>query len=414
MSLNENAKKYIAQKVQEAREKNILDKIGGGSIEGPSYHLSCVDRKPMNVEPGRTKVRWIIAHFPLDLFIRTARAFAEELEKSCPGKFAIEVHTIGSYLQLYGDKVLPDTLDLWKKTSVSIPGLENPYNTLANLGSIQPEKAETVKEFTQLLSWWENFFNHMKNGHFELSQTQINICGSHLHPDFHAIDLPYLFENHDHVTETLDGPIGQRVSDSARELTGINALGYTYSGGYRIIGSTDEITCLNDLSDKKFISFTKPSSKFFEFAKVNHIPRYLSTAEDVGDMAENGGAIETTYLRFFGKHVLKTNHSMFMTAILGNQSFIDSLSIDEQLAFKEAAMTVARLERVWSLQDAAKWEADAKGRGVTIHNISEADDSRLRQAAKKVYDEQILEGIDVDPTLVEDIIKLGKKYYNKK
>ena len=407
MSTIKKAKEYVARKLH---EKEI-----GGPITGASYHLSCVDRNPMFVEPGRKKVRWIIAHFPLDLFIRTARAFANELEKSCPGKFAIEVHTVGSYLEIYKNELDPATLDAWQTTSVNIPGLENPYNTLKNLniGAKDVTKTKSQPEFSKLLGYWQNFFDHMKKGHFELSQTQINICGSHLHPDFHAIDLPYLFHNHDHVTETLDGEIGQRVSETTTKLTGINALGYTYSGGYRIIGSTDEITCLNDLDAKKFVTMTAASNKFFGQAKVNHLPRYMSTADDVGDMIENGGAIETTYLRFFGKHVLKTNHSMFMTAILGNQDWIETLSIDEQLAFKDAAMKVAKLERIWSIEDSAKWEADAESRGVTIHEISEADDFRLRQAAKKVYEEDVLESINIDPEIVKQIINIGQKYHNR-
>lgn len=405
--------KELSQEMQKYFQKKKFQHTIGGAISGPSFHLSCSDGEPIALEPGRKKVRWIIAHFPLDLFIRTARAFAEQLEKSCPGKFALEIHTIGSYIDMYKEELDQETLDVWKTASVSIPGLENPYNTLRNSMVQNPEETKTQKDFANLMGWWENFFNHMKNGHFELSQTQINICGSHLHPDFHAIDIPYIFQNHDHVTETLDGTIGQNVSDAARELTGINALGYTYSGGYRIIGSTDEITCLNDLKKQKFVTQTVPSDRFFNFAKIKHIPRYLTTAEDVGDMTENGGAIETTYLRFFGKHVLKTNHSMFMTAILGNQKFIDSLTIDEQIAFKDAAMNVARLERVWSVEDAEKWEKDAESRGVTIHNISEEDEFTLRQASKQFYDKDIVEGININPELVEKIRKLGEKYHNR-
>ena len=36
-------------------------------------------------------LRWLIAHQPAYLFVRTAKAFAKELDKLLPGQFEIEV-----------------------------------------------------------------------------------------------------------------------------------------------------------------------------------------------------------------------------------------------------------------------------------------------------------------------------------
>ncbi len=363
-----------------------------------------------NPETGRRKVRWIIAHFPLELFVRAAKAFAVEIEKLCPGQFDIEIHTMGSYLRAYGHQMDPATVSLMKTSAVRIPGLEEPAQTLANLGNTNPTAVKTAKDFTELGTWWQTFFSLMKEGHFELSQTQVNLIGAHLHSDFNAIDLPYLFKNHDHVSEVLDGEIGQKISDRVAEKTGVHALGYTYSGGYRIIGSTEEIQSLSDLDSKTFISFTAPSNFMFRIADIKHLPRYLTTAEDIGDVAENGGAIETTYLRFAGKNVLKTNHSMFMTSILTSEGFMSSLTQEQRDAFKEAAHRVAKIERIWSVEDAAKYEEQAESRGVKIVPVSEADEQRLRTAAAEVYHPSTLEKIGIDSGLVEEIINLGKKY----
>jgi hypothetical protein len=364
----------------------------------------------MTTQVKRRKVRWIIAHFPLELFVRAAKAFAVEIEKLCPGQFDIEIHTMGSYLKAYKHEMDPTIVEQMSTTAVRIPGLEEPYQTVANLGNTDPTSVKTAKDFMQLKGWWQTFFELMKQGHFELSQTQVNLIGSHLHQDFHAIDLPYLFKNHDHVTEVLDGEIGQKISERVAAKTGVHALGYTYSGGYRIIGSTEEIQTLSDLDKKTFISFTAPSNFMFHYANVKHLPRYRTTAEDIGDVAEQGGAIETTYLRFAGKNVLKTNHSMFMTSILTSEGFMSSLTEEQKAAFKEAAHRVAKIERIWSVEDAAKYEEQAESRGVKIVPVSEADEQRLRSAAAKVYQTETLEKINIDPALVQEIIEVGNKY----
>jgi TRAP-type C4-dicarboxylate transport system substrate-binding protein len=358
----------------------------------------------LSSDSGRRKVRWVIAHFPIELFMRAAKAFTIELEKLCPKQFDIEIHTKGSYLRSYSHLFTKEELATLDLNPPRIPGLEDPSQTNGNR-----DDAVYASKFMDIRPSWQAFFQAMKDGKFELCQTQVNIIGSHLHQDFHAIDLPYLFNDHDHVSRVLDGEIGDRLSDQVAAKTGVRALGYTYSGGYRIIGSTEGITSLDDLQSKKFVSFTAPSTKLFQFAGVNHISRFQSTAEDVADMTENGGAIETTYLRFAGKNILKTNHSMFMTSILTSEDFMSSLTAEQQAAFKEAAHRVARLERTWSVEDAAKYEEQAQERGITIVPIGQEDDARLREASRKVYNKEILDAIGVDASLVTDIMKLGNK-----
>ena len=350
---------------------------------------------------GRRKVRWIIAHFPLELFVRAAKAFAVELEKLCPGQFEIEIHTVNSYKKHYNHLFTEQEMASLGISPPQIPGLEEPSRTNHNDGGY-------ASTFNGIKPFWSTLFQAMKDQKFEMSQTQVNIVGSHLDTNFHAIDLPYLFKDHDHVSQALDNGIGDRLSEQVAERTGLRALGYTYSGGYRIIGSTDGVTSLSDLESKKFIAFTAPSTKLFEFAGVNHISRFRATADDVADVAEQGGAIETTYLRFGGKNVLKTNHSMFMTSILTSDAFLATLTEEQREAFKESARRVAKIERIWSVEDAAKYETQAQARGVTIVDINKEDDQRLRQAAEKVYNADLLERIGIDPSLVEEIINLGK------
>jgi TRAP-type C4-dicarboxylate transport system substrate-binding protein len=366
------------------------------------------------------KVRWIIAHFPVKLFIRAAEKFREELNVLAPGQFDIEIITgMGQYLQKYGNELPEEFKAKLHQFSVDIPGLEDPRASIKEFApNLTDEEIEAmldtkqVKDFNGLKGRWQAFFEAMKAGAFEMSQTQINLIGAHLDTNMHAIDLPYLFKGHDHVAEALDGEIGMELARRVKEKTGIEALGYTYSGGYRIIGSTEDITCLDDLAAQKFISFTAPSTRFFKGASIDALPRYRTTAEDLGDVAENGGAIETTYIRFNGKNVLKTNHSMFMTSILTSENFMNSLTEEQREAFVEAAHRVSKAERAWSIEDAEEYERKAEERGVKIVDISAEDEARLRKASTSVYKSSTLEKLGIDPTIVAEIMHMGKKYKN--
>lgn len=361
----------------------------------------------LNNQRGRRKVRWIIAHVPLELFIRAAKAFQQEIENLCPGQFDIEIHTIGSYLKTYKDILSEEEFENLGIFPPNIQGLEVSDGSFSDDIKSRSDKV-FAKEFKQLGMRWKTLFNLMKNQKIEMSQTQISILGTHLNRNFHAIDLPFLFNNHDHVSKVLDGDIGKEISDRASAETGIKALCYTYSGGYRIIGSTEGITKLDDLKEKTFISFTAPSDLLFNEAEIPHLTRWKTTAKDIENMSENGGAIETTYLRFQGKNILKTNHSMFITSILTSNNFLNTITEEQRNSFIEAARRVAKIERVWSLEDADNYERKARQKGIKIYPVNSEDDKRLREASKEVFKKENLEKIGIDYQFVNKIIDAGK------
>jgi TRAP-type C4-dicarboxylate transport system substrate-binding protein len=337
----------------------------------------------------RRKIRWLIAHYPAYLFVRTAEVFRTELEKLCPGQFELEIHTFDSYVKQY------DKLDVMTKLPPAIPTLE------------ETAEGSRLGEFKEVRSKWETIFDALRDGEFELSQTQVNIVGTYLKSDYNALDLPFLFNDHDHVTRVLDGKIGDRMGEGLAEYAQIRGLGFTYSGGYRVIGANKELTNLNDLGNTTFLTTTGPSKFLFDELGTSPIDKAEASPSDHGDIQEEGGAIETTYLRFTGKHILKTDHSMFLTTILTGTKFFDSLTPEQQEAFKVAAKTVAKVERIWSVDDAAQYEKQAESNGIKIVELSEEDQKRLRHASKQSY-KQLMK-MKISPNLVDAILREGKK-----
>jgi len=346
---------------------------------------------------NKKTLRWVIAHHPVELFKRTAELFKQELEKECPNQFNLEIYTPGTYDNKF--KTHPE----FRNTSPDIKGLEKSPASV-----ISPLTNETVdliknKDFTSLKNKWKSFFNSLREGEFELSQTQVSVVGQFLNSSYHAIDLPFLFKGHDHVSKVLDGQIGEDMGNNLAITSGVRGLAFTYSGGYRVIGAKKGITALSDLSSLKLLTHTAHSDKLFNNVGAKTIRKHKATIEDVADMSENDNtAIETTYLRFIGKHVLKTNHSMFTTAILTGDKFWNTLTEKQQAAFKRIAKVVAKQERKWSLQDAAAYEANAVANGVTITEISKSDLVKLQESAKEVYSNIETQGIN--KSLVNTII----------
>ena len=338
----------------------------------------------------RKKIRWLIAHFPVHLFQRTAEAFSQELEALLPGQFEVEIHTIDSFVDQY------QKLEELRLQPPSIAGLEE-----------NSKEENRVGHISEMSKKWTTFFNALREGEFEMSQTQVFTVADKLkNKDFAALDLPFLFDNHDHVSRVLDGAIGDELCAKLAETSDIKGLAFTYSGGYRIIGSTSGINNLNELAENNLIVTNDSSQVLFNELGTTALRKPHLDIASLADSGSKDTAIETTYIRFSGKHVLKTNHSMFLTTILTGTKFWNSLTVEQQDAFAVAAKRVAKIERQWSVDDAAEYERNAEANGITIVDLSDEDRTRLSKKAKLSY--RHVESIGIDMDLVKRIIERRK------
>ena len=316
-------------------------------------------------------LRWLIAHRPEYLFVRTAEAFQEELEKRCPNQFNIEILTMGKYIKKYGD--IPELL----------------YRPAPAVGLERLDADPDVK--MQNVPWlrvkpkWKAFFKGLKEQKFHISQTQITVIGGHLWKRFSLLDLPFLFKDHDHVTRALDGDIGKNLRSELGEATGIKSLAFTYSGGYRIIGSNHVINNLSDMKGE-YLQTVYTTTKMFEKLGIHAKSKMAMDIKDTNDAVANNGAIETTYLRFDGTNILKTNHSMFLTSILMGEELFNELTPEQRIAFEEAAFAVGKIERKWSLEDCEKYEREAIENGVDIRDATSKDIDTLKKFSQVSLD----------------------------
>jgi TRAP-type C4-dicarboxylate transport system substrate-binding protein len=300
------------------------------------------------------KVRWLIAHEPQELFVRTAKAFSDALNERIPGQIEIEIVTVPEYVAEH----------------------KNNKNLETILDDNIPNRAVAV----------DALFDALQDD-IQMSQTQVSIVG-YKDPAFHVLDLPFIFDDHEHVSRVLEGDIGQEILDNLEKVSDVKGLAFTYSGGYRVVGSNSKIADLKELGTQRVIVSTKgPRSETFESigAKPVIVSPHLWGGFDQVIDGMDADAIETTYLRFSGNHILKTNHSIFMTTILTSQKFWASLTKEQQQAFEECATITARVERKWAIADAEKFEADAESKGIDITELSEDDVVDLKHKSRYTY-----------------------------
>lgn len=296
-----------------------------------------------------TKIRWVIAHEPLSLFIRAAKDFEREVNiQQSSHKVEIEIMTLTEYSERYNNN-------------------------------------QTVTK--------HDLLDLMDQGKIEMSQMYTTWLAEHYSDDMHVLDMPFLFENHDHATRVLEGPVGQYLLDSIKEKSNVRGLAFTYSGGFRCILSSKEIRTLADFVGTPIRSNKNPMA-METFRAIGAEPVAMEL-EDINLATEKGIVVggETAYPRIYPLNqnsyhssVVDSEHSLFLTSIIITDSFWNSLDEELRQIIKVAAIRAGRSERVESIRDGEEAKLKLKSEGKEIVKLSDADQQEFVQRTQSVYE----------------------------
>jgi len=291
-------------------------------------------------------VKWVLAHEPIELFIRAAKVFANEVNKRAPGELDIEVMTMGEYGDKYNNGVSPDKHSLVDLLDASA---------------------------------------------IEMSQTYTITLGK-INKDFYALDLPFLFKDHDHATRVFEGEVGASLLNSLQESKKVKGLAFTYSGGFRIIPGNEAVSRIEDLRGVKLrTSFSPVAIETFKTLGADVVPMEL---EELTDNLGNANVTvgESTYPRIYAlnqarvsNYINHTEHSLFLTSILIGTDFWNSLSPELQTIVSESAQVAARYERAISIDDVEQVQARAEADGIEVIKMSAEEQARFADATQIVY-----------------------------
>jgi TRAP-type C4-dicarboxylate transport system substrate-binding protein len=292
-------------------------------------------------------VKWVLAHEPIELFIRAAKVFAAEVETRAAGALSIEIMTMSEYAEKYNSGVVVDK------------------HSLVDL---------------------------LDAGLIEMSQTYTITLGK-INKDFFALDLPFLFKDHDHASRVFEGTVGTELLDSLQESRKIKGLAFTYSGGFRIIPGNEAVSRIEDLRGVKLrTSFSPVAIETFKTLGADVVPMELEElTENLGQANVTVG--ESTYPRIYAlnqasvsNYINHTEHSLFLTSILVGTDFWNTLSPELQIIVSESAKVAAAYERTISIEDVAQVQARAEADGIEVIRMSKEEQTRFADATQVVYE----------------------------
>lgn len=298
-----------------------------------------------------TKIRWVIAHEPLNLFLRAAEDFERRVnEQQNEHKIEVEIMTLSEYSQRYNNGVIVTKHDL---------------------------------------------LDLMEAGKIEMSQMYTTWLAERYEQDFLAFDLPFLFKDHDHATRVLEGNIGETLLSKLTDKSNVRGLSFTYSGGFRQMIANKKVSTLEELAGTPVRSNRNPVAQA-TIAALGMKP-VVAEVEDLRRVVVEGEAEggETNYPRMYPlrqnevtKSVIDTGHSLFLTSMIIGDKFWNSLSAEVQAVIKQAAILAGREERAETIRDGARAERRlVEEQGVNIVKWTQEQREAAKAELTHVYDQ---------------------------
>ncbi|MCB0420379.1 MAG: TRAP transporter substrate-binding protein [Bdellovibrionales bacterium] len=287
------------------------------------------------------EVNWLLAHEPVSVFLDAAREFSKEVGIKSNSALKVNILT----------------------------------------------RSDLEREKWRIYS----AINSLRKGQIQMTQIYTTSLGSY-HNKLWVLDIPFLFRDHEHAQKVLDGKIGQKLLEGLSE-SNMKGLAFTYSGGYRILPTTNkEIHRMEDFKGMRIGTSSSPVAReFFEDLGALSVPLPLEKRREMTEKKLIEG-LETTFTRYLSMNQNKatpivndTGHSLFLTSIVINKTFFDSLSKKHQKIILSAAERASILERKNSVLEGIRAKKASLSQGLRVVDLSLSEKKRIKTAIKPLY-----------------------------
>jgi TRAP-type transport system periplasmic protein len=207
-----------------------------------------------------------------------------------------------------------------------------------------------------------------------------------------AFDLPFMFASEKEVDAVLDGPAGQYFNKKLEEAGLVN-LAYWENGFRYLTNSKKPVTKWEDFDGIRVrVMQNNIFLDTFKTLGTNAIPMsfgevFTALETKTIDGQENPFVtIDTSKFHEVQKFLSITRHAYTPFLVLYSKPMWDKLSPQEQAALREAAMEGQKVQRAVIREAEGKSLAALKARGMQVNEIAPAEQRRMFEKVKPVYE----------------------------
>jgi tripartite ATP-independent transporter DctP family solute receptor len=207
-----------------------------------------------------------------------------------------------------------------------------------------------------------------------------------------VFDLPFLFANEKEADAVLDGPAGQYFNKKLEEVGLVN-LAYWENGFRNLTNSKKAVTKWEDFDGIKVrVMQNNIFLDTFKTLGTNAIPMafpevFTALETKTIDGQENPFVtIDTSKFYEVQKFLSVTRHAYTPFLVLYSKPMWDKLSPQEQAVLREAAIEGQKVQRAAIRDLDGKSLAALKARGMQVNEIAPAEQRRMFEKVKPVYD----------------------------
>lgn len=215
------------------------------------------------------------------------------------------------------------------------------------------------------------------------------------HPAVELLQLPFLYDDADHMWRVLDGPIGEKFLTGTRQI-GVIGLSW-FDAGARSFYTRERIC---DLDDLQGLTIRVQESSFMSHmvtllgadpVQIPYNDVYSALQTTKIDGAENNWPSYSATGHFYAApYYLQDEHSRLPEMQIMSTVALDRIAeIDEDYVtiIQQCARECAAYEReLWQLEEAAA-EQRVKEYGCVVTTLTAAQREEFRQAVQSMYEE---------------------------
>ena len=244
---------------------------------------------------------------------------------------------------------------------------------------------------SSVLGGQRDYMEQMQMGSLEGAEIVVSVLSA-FDPSFMVFDLPYVSTSVPAMQELLEGPMGQKFSDSLEARTGVKILGWMVRSPRNMYIASRPIHRVEDFAGMRVRIMESPvMHRTFTLLGAVPVPisaseRYMALQTGVVDAAENAVSLILTEREYeVTRYVSLTEHMLSPCVIAFSARFFHSLPPDLQQVLLQAGFEAGRFATRLDMEGEAETLRELERRGMIVNEIP--DKTPFVERTRPIFDE---------------------------